>query len=80
MVDVIASPSICQRLAEADAAYHALLMGGNVRSVTDENGVSVSYSVTDANKLLAYIARLAPLCPSYTPSALAATSPLRFIF
>lgn len=72
--------TVCQRLAEADAAYHALLMGSNVRSVTDENGTSVSYSVTDATRLLAYIARLAPLCPSYTPTALAATRPLRFVF
>jgi hypothetical protein len=74
------SSTICQRLMEADAAYHSLIMGSGVRSVVDENGGSVSYSVADSGRLLAYIARLAPLCPGYTPTAPVVTSPLRFIF
>lgn len=80
MTDVTPSLTACQKLAEADAAYHSLLMGGGVRSVTDENGVTVTYSFSDPSRLLAYIARLIPLCPTYTPTSFAQPRPLRFMF
>jgi hypothetical protein len=34
----------CQRLQEADQAYHDLMRGGMARVVTDENGEQISYS------------------------------------
>jgi hypothetical protein len=72
----------CQRLQEADQAYHDLMRGGMARSVTDENGEQISYTQADAAALLAYIKMLAPLCPTYIPTATVSTQPkpMRFIF
>lgn len=73
----------CQRLQQADQAYHDLMRGARVRSVNDENGESVAYTQADAEKLLGYIRTLAGQCPSYVPTALGATqyrSPMRFVF
>lgn len=73
----------CQRLQEADQAYHDLMRGGKVRSVQDENGESVAYTQANAEALLQYIRLLAPQCPSYLPTALGPTGfrpPMRFVF
>lgn len=73
----------CQRLQQADQAYHDLLLGAKIRSVSDENGESISFTQANADALLNYIRQLAPLCPSYIPTALAAGAirrPLRFLF
>ena len=74
----------CQRLQQADQAYHDLMLGAKVRSITDENGESLSYTQANADALLTYIRQLAPQCPYYTPTALGSTGgirkPLRFIF
>lgn len=81
MSDVVSTP--CQRLQEADQAYHDLMMGGKVRSVQDENGESVSYTQANAQALLDYIRLLAPMCPTYLPTALGPSGirkPLRFMF
>ena len=47
-----------QRLVEAEAALHTLLVGGAVVEVTDQNGERVRYSTANASRLEAYIARL----------------------
>jgi hypothetical protein len=72
----------CQRLQEADQAYHNLMRGGLPARVQDENGESIAYSRADAAALLAYIKTLAPLCPTYIPTATVSTQPkpMRFIF
>jgi hypothetical protein len=71
----------CQRLQEADQAYHDLMRGGMIRAVTDENGEQIAYSQTDMAALLAYIKMLAPQCPSYIPTAMSVQpKPMRFIF
>jgi hypothetical protein len=71
----------CQRLQEADQAYHDLMRGGMVARASDENGDSVAYSQTDMAALLAYIKMLAPQCPSYIPTAMSVQpKPMRFIF
>ena len=73
----------CQRLQQADQAYHDLMRGSKVRSVQDENGESVAYTQANADALLNYIRTLALQCPSYVPTALGQTSyrpPMRFVF
>jgi hypothetical protein len=71
----------CQRLQEADQAYHNLMRGGMVARVQDENGESIAYSQTDMAALLSYIRMLAPQCPSYIPTAMQTQpKPMRFIF
>ena len=73
----------CQRLQEADQAYHDLCRGALVRSITDENAESVQYTAARRADLLAYIQNLQPQCPSYTATALSAQPnrpPLRFLF
>lgn len=77
------STTACQRLQEADQAFHDLITGAKARSITDENGESIAYTQATANDLLSYIRQLAPLCPAYTPTALgldAVRKPLRFFF
>jgi hypothetical protein len=73
----------CQRLQEADQAYHDLMRGALARSVTDENNESIAFTQANADALLNYIRQLAPLCPDYIPTALGAApvrQPLRFLF
>jgi hypothetical protein len=71
----------CQRLQEADQAYHDLMRGGALARVQDENGEAVAYTKADAAALLSYIRMLAPQCPSYMPTAMQTQPPpMRFIF
>jgi hypothetical protein len=72
----------CQRLQEADQAYHDLMRGHLLARASDENGESIAYSRADTAALLAYIKMLAPLCPSYIPTATVSTQPkpMRFVF
>lgn len=46
------------RLAEAEAAEHAIMAGSNVRKWVDQNGESVEYSRANVGQLQAYIAKL----------------------
>lgn len=50
--------TLAQRLAEAEAAYHSLMTGRAVVSVTDQSGEQISYSRASASSLKAYIADL----------------------
>lgn len=73
----------CQRLQQADQAYHDLCTGALVRSITDENGESIAYTATNKAGLLAYIQQLAPQCTDYVPTALGVNNyrpPFRFMF
>ncbi len=47
-----------ERLDEAKAALHDLMIGRGVRVVVDQNGERVEYSVGNRANLLAYIAML----------------------
>lgn len=49
---------LTQRLREAEEAYHTMMMGGAVVSVTDQNGERVEYSKANAQRLQAYIGQL----------------------
>ncbi len=45
-------------LAEAKAAYHALMTGTSVVEARDQNGEMIRYSVANAGRLAAYIQQL----------------------
>lgn len=47
-----------ERLVEAEAAYHALLTGGQPVECRDSNGESVRYTPANASRLKAYIAEI----------------------
>lgn len=47
-----------ERLAEAEAARHALLTGSKVAKVSTADGESVDYAAVDVEKLDAYIGEL----------------------
>jgi len=84
MSDAVPLSTPCSRLMAADQAYHDLMTGGLVRSITDENGEMVSFTQSNLAALLSYIRLLAPLCPTYTPVAIGADLgvryPYRFMF
>lgn len=46
------------RLAEAEQAYHAVQMGGQVVTVVDQNGERIEYSKANPRQLQVYIASL----------------------
>lgn len=47
-----------ERLNEAEAAYHRLMIGTSFVEVRDANGEMIRYKPADATKLLAYISTL----------------------
>ena len=48
-----------ERLAEARAALHALMIGQAARVYVDQNGERVEYNPASASKLAAYVDQLA---------------------
>ena len=46
------------RLVEAEQAYHDLMMGGQVKTVVDQNNERIEYSTGSPQRLLTYIAYL----------------------
>ncbi len=50
--------SAAQRLVEAEAALHNILLGKGVQRVQDQNGESVTYTTANVVRLRAYIAEL----------------------
>jgi len=47
--------TLAERLTEAEAAYHDLLMGRQVRVFVDQNGERVEYTAANRPALAAYI-------------------------
>lgn len=64
-----------QKLREATAAYHSVMVGGQVREFHDQNGERVVYSSSNRVALISYINWLrgvlgqAPLCGIVAPPA-----------
>lgn len=50
--------TLAERLVEAEAAYHSLLIGQGIAELRDQNGETVRYSKTDIGALRGYIAAL----------------------
>lgn len=46
---------LSNQLAEAEAAYHALMTGQSVAELRDSNGELVRYTPASASRLLVYI-------------------------
>lgn len=67
-----------ERLDDAKAALHDLMIGRGVRVVVDQNGERVEYSVANRANLLAYIAMLEAEIEHgrFTPKV----GPMRFFF
>jgi hypothetical protein len=53
--------TLAEKLVEAEAAYHELMLNGSVRVIVDQNGERVEYTAVNPAKLLAYIASLREL-------------------
>lgn len=66
-------------LAEAQTAYHTVMMGGGVVVVVDQNGERVEYSRASGPALLKYIAMLQAQINAMMGVAVIG-GPLRFIF
>ena len=47
-----------EKLVEAEAAYHDLMIGASARVVVDQNGERVEYTAANASRLQAYITSL----------------------
>lgn len=50
--------TVAERLAEAEAEYHALVTGTKPRVVVDQNGERVEFTSANAGKLRQYIEAL----------------------
>ena len=50
--------TLAEKLVQAEAAYHALMIGESARVVVDSSGERVEYTATNSAKLEAYIAKL----------------------
>ncbi len=48
-------PPLAQLLAEAELAYHQMVLGKNVATVKDQNGEEVTYSIASRGALAQYI-------------------------
>ncbi len=46
------------RLAEAEASYHSLMLGGQPRVFVDQNGERIEYTAANSRSLMAYITEL----------------------
>jgi hypothetical protein len=68
-----------EKLVEAEAAYHSLMLGGAVVEVTDQNGEKVRYDRARKGDLLAYIADLRNLI-TLEGGGIVSTGPLRMVF
>lgn len=68
------------KIAEAETAYHRLMLGGAVVEVTDQNGEKVRYAQANRSGLYSYIQTLKALLPSDDAARPTSGPPLRFSF
>lgn len=50
--------TLAEKLVQAEAAYHDLMIGRSARVVVDQNGERVEFTAANASRLAAYIADL----------------------
>lgn len=50
--------TLAEKLVQAEAAYHSLMIGESVREVVDQNGEKVTYTAANAARLAQYISDL----------------------
>lgn len=69
------------KLAEAEKAYHELMLGQSVRVFVDQNGERVEYTAANKLALQSYINQLrSQMTDGSSCVALASCGPLRFTF
>jgi hypothetical protein len=68
------------KIAEAEAAYHRLMIGGAVREVVDQNGERIAYTAASKQGLYSYILTLKAQLPEGDCDRPVAARPLRFLF
>lgn len=70
------------QLADAQAAYHRLMVGGAARVVVDQNGERVEFTSVSASSLFAYITSLKQQIAALSPSTCAPpiNRPIGFLF
>lgn len=59
-----------QKLTQAEAAYHDLLIGKQARVFVDQNGERIEYNASNRDALRAYIAELKALISNPAADAL----------
>lgn len=47
-----------EKLAEAEAAYHSLMLGQSAKVFVDQNGERIEYNTASSSRLSAYIQEL----------------------
>ena len=68
--------SAAQRLVEAEAALHNILLGRGIQRVQDQSGEAVTYTTANVGRLRAYIAELKAEIAGARPM----TGPIRPVF
>lgn len=63
------------RLAQAEAAYHTMMLGNKASVVVDSNGERIEFAKSETSKLSSYIAELKRQLAPYD-----CTGPLKVIF
>lgn len=74
----MATPTLAQKLVQAEDAYHRLMIGGQPLVVVDQNGERVEYTRANSAQLRAYILELQRLIASN--GATIASGPMGVIF
>lgn len=69
-----------QRLAEAEKAYHQLMLGQSVRVFVDQNGERIEYTAANKQALINYIESLRSVIASGACGSPKQNRPLRFTF
>lgn len=57
-----------ERLADAEDAYHQLMIGGSTRVFVDQNAERIEYTAANKQNLLNYIIQLRTLICTINPS------------
>lgn len=68
------------KIADAEAQYHSLMIGTSVTAFVDQNGEQMRYSVQTRADLYAYIQELKAALPTSDASYVAYPKPLSFFF
>ncbi len=68
------------KIAEAEAAYHDVVMGVSVFMFIDQNGERVAYNKANAPSLYTYIQQLKADLPDCDPGRPVYPKPLKFWF
>jgi hypothetical protein len=69
-----------ERLAEAEKAYHSLMLGNGVAEVRDSSGESVRYTQANASRLRAYIMELKQQLAAENANTTVKVGPLNPLF